>query len=59
MTQELTTRKCLPFPELSVPEYFTVITSMQNSKNVEEKTLEINIKYFYYHSRSSTLLQLL
>lgn len=43
MTQELTARKCLPFPELSVPVYFTVIASIQNSENVEEKTLEINI----------------
>lgn len=43
MTQELTPRKCLLFPELSVPIYFTVITSIQNSENVEGKILEINI----------------
>lgn len=43
MTQELTARKCLPFRELSVPVYFTVITSVQNSENVDQKTLKIYI----------------
>lgn len=38
MTQELSTRKFLPFLELSVPAYFSAITSIQDSEHVREKT---------------------
>lgn len=38
MTQELTTRKFLPFLELSVLAYFSAVTSVQDREYVREKT---------------------